>query len=113
MPRALLVNPETRTITAVTIDNSSDEKEMKSIQELLNCHYFESAPQLFSRTQTLVADVFSEEVNGHPPKHQFTMPGRILGPIRGNLLILGERNGEVVDCPVQPDQLRELVKWES
>lgn len=118
MPRALLVNPETRTVSAITIDTASGEKEMQAIQDLLQCHYFESAPQLFARTQTLVPDTFSEEisdqVNGKTHiRKQFRVPGRILGPISGNMLVVGESNGEVVDCHVKPEQLKALITWDN
>lgn len=110
---AILIDPTDMCIKYVDIDlykGKQFDDGVESIKKYLDCHYFESAPSLFSKTASLVAEI--DYLNKDQSEYDtWLCPDHILGTITGNCLIVGVGSeGQLSDIDCSLEAVAELVR---
>jgi len=105
MINAILIDPETRTITAVTYDT------WEEIAPLIGCRTFTLVPlEHGEESVTLYADDEGLFVEGNV---SFTI-GANVDPVFGKALFLGTTiDGDAADSPLSVEELTELVSFDG
>ena len=110
MTKAILINPENRTVTEVDITETNDDG-VESIQKHLKTNFFESAPALYPGTVSLVVDLFSEDMEGKVHKGKFQVSEKIIGFVTGRMLVVSQEEGEAIDSICSVGDIESQIEW--